>query len=137
MDPVFVLRHMAPDFPDNIVSVLSNFWIVPPNSTDLERYAEGLTTAAENFTIQALSNFSNVEAYRHVQETRPLALAHAMNDSPVGFAMWIYDFMARHADEYPWTAEEIITWSMMYYIQGPYSGFRMYKEISTVRIFII
>ncbi|KAK5050969.1 hypothetical protein LTR84_003528 [Exophiala bonariae] len=125
-----ILRHMAPDFPANVVSVLSNFWLVPPNTTDIDRYTRGLTTAAENFTIEALTNFTNLEGYRQVQQTRPLALAAAMGDSPIGFTLWIYDFMFRHADEYPWTPEEIITWSMMYYIQGPYSGFRMYKEIA-------
>lgn len=127
-----ILRHMAPDFPENVVSVLSNFWLIPPNATDIDRYTRGLTTATENFTIEALTNFTNQEGYRQVQQTKPLALAAAMGDSPVGFAIWIYDFMFRHADEYPWTPEEIITWSMMYYIQGPYSGFRMYKEIAKV-----
>jgi hypothetical protein len=33
------LRHMATDFPDSVVSVLSNFYLVFPNATDLERQA--------------------------------------------------------------------------------------------------
>jgi pimeloyl-ACP methyl ester carboxylesterase len=127
----FTLRHMAVDFPNNIVSVLSNFWLITPNETDLARYQAGLTDAQENFTIEALTNFSNFEGYRYIQQTRPYNLAAAMTDSPVGNAAYIYDFMARHADQYPWTLEEVITWSMMYYIQGPYSGFRMYKELAT------
>jgi hypothetical protein len=28
-----------------------------------------------------------------------------------------------------WTLSEIITWSLMYTIQGPYGGFRMYREL--------
>lgn len=51
-----------------------------------------------------------------------------MTDSPVGFAMWIYNLMVVSVDHYVWTPEEIITWSMMYSIQGPYGGMRFYKE---------
>jgi len=30
-----------------------------------------------------------------------------------------YDFIFNHVDAYLWKPEEIITWTMMYYIQGP------------------
>ncbi|KAH6663508.1 Alpha/Beta hydrolase protein [Halenospora varia] len=129
----FTLRYMAGDFPDTIVSVLSNFFIVPPNATDSERFAAGTTTPEENVHIKALIDFeTNYAGYRNIQQTRPLQLAVAMTDSPVGFAAWIYDFMYLHVDDYPWTPEEIITWAMMYYIQGPYGGFSMYKELAKV-----
>jgi hypothetical protein len=65
--------------------------------------------------------------------TRPLQLAVGMTDCPVGSAAWIYDFMFNHVDAYLWTPEEIITWTMMYYIQGPYGGFAMYHELAKVR----
>ena len=57
-----------------------------------------------------------------------------MTDSPVGFAMWIYNLMIRVVDYYVFSLEEIITWAMMYYNQGPYGGVRFNKEaLSRVR----
>ncbi|KAM3083548.1 hypothetical protein ACMFMG_004197 [Clarireedia jacksonii] len=129
----FTLRYMAGQFPNTVISSLSNFSPIPPNATDLERYAAGETTAEENAYIESLQLFNSMYAgYRDIQQTRPLQLAVAMTDSPVGFAAWIYDFMFNHVDSYWWTPEEIITWSMMYYIQGPYAGMRMYEEIAKV-----
>lgn len=126
----FVLQFMAGDNPDAVVSVLSNFWIVPPNSTDLQRYSEKLTTADENAHIAFLDYYqTQLAGYLYIQDTKPLQLAIGMTDSPVGFAMWIYSLMADAVDHYVWTPERIITWSMMYYIQGPYGGMRFYKEV--------
>ena len=121
---------MAGDNPDAVVSVLSNFWIVPPNATDLQRYADKLTTPDENAHIAFLNFYdTQLAGYLYIQDTKPLQLAIGMTDSPVGFAMWIYSLMADAVDHYVWTPERIITWSMMYYIQGPYGGMRFYKEI--------
>ncbi|KAF7868413.1 hypothetical protein EAF04_004945 [Stromatinia cepivora] len=127
----FTLRYMAEQFPASVVSSLSNFFIVPPNSTDLERYANGTTSEEENDQIEQLDMFNNYYAgYRGIQQTRPEQLAIAMTDNPVGFAAWIYDFMFNHVDGYVWTPEEITTWAMVYYIQGAYAGMRMYKELA-------
>ncbi|KAI9647645.1 hypothetical protein NHQ30_004030 [Ciborinia camelliae] len=127
----FTLRYMAGQFPSTIVSSLSNFFIVPPNSTDMARYGNGTTDVEENYQIEQLQGFNEFYAgYRDIQQTRPEQLAIAMTDSPVGLAAWIYDFMFNHVDGYEWTPQEIITWAMMYYIQGPYGGMRMYKELA-------
>ena len=124
------LHWMAADNPSSVVSILSNFWWIPPNDTDLVRYSEGLTTADENTTIETLNFYeTQTSGYRLIQDTKPLTLAIGMTDSPVGFAMWIYSLMIGAVDHYTWTPEEIITWSMMYYIQGPYGGMRIYKEV--------
>jgi len=129
----FTLRYMAGDFPETVVSGLSNFFPIPPNATDLQRFSAGETTPEENYNIEALNTFETYYAgYRNIQQTRPLQLAVGMTDSPVGLAAWIYDFMFLHVDAYPWTPEEIITWTMMYYIQGPYGGFAMYHELAKV-----
>jgi len=125
-----ILRYMAGDNPTSVASVLSNFWTIPPNVTDLQRYSEGLTTADENTTINNIEDFyNNYSGYRLIQETKPLQVAVGMTDSPVGFAMWIYYLMREVVDAYFFSPEEIITWTMMYYIQGPYGGMRLYKEI--------
>lgn len=109
-----ILRYMAGDNPTSVVSVLDNFWFAIPNATDLARYSKGLTTADENATIETLNNFyANNSGYRLIQETKPLQVAIGMTDSPVGFAMWIFNLMIGAVDRYEWTPEEIITWSMM------------------------
>ena len=125
----YILRFMAADNPTAVLSVLDNFWVIPPNATDMARYSQGLTSADENTTIESLQVFdTTLSGYRLIQETKPLQVAIGMTDSPVGFAMWIYNLMINAVDHYEWTPEEIITWSMMYYIQGPYGGQRFYKE---------
>ncbi|MCJ1395291.1 hypothetical protein MMC18_008175 [Xylographa bjoerkii] len=81
-------RVLAGDYPSSVVSMLSNFWLIPPNTTDILRYEEGLTTADENTIIESLNTFSTqLSGYRLEQETQPLQVAIDMTDSPVGNAM--------------------------------------------------
>ncbi|KAK4072219.1 hypothetical protein Trihar35433_4283 [Trichoderma harzianum] len=125
----FINRFMASSHPETVLSVLSNFWLVQPNSTDFERHYAGKTTSDENYLINEFWNFENKSSgYRFEQQTQPLQIGHAMTDSPVGFAMYIYEFMFLTVQHYVWSAKELITWSLMYWIQGPYAGFRFYKE---------
>lgn len=126
------IRYQAHLFPKNVISMLSNFWIVQPDSNDLRRLSEGIATPDEVAYINALEVYINQESgYRLMQSTKPLTLAFGMTDSPLGNAMWMYALMKNIIDPAikAWTPEEIITWSMMYYIQGPYGGMRFYKEV--------
>ncbi|MCJ1441978.1 MAG: hypothetical protein MMC23_002470 [Stictis urceolatum] len=124
-----ILRYLAAAYPENVVSVLSNFYIVTPNETDWKRFHAGETSEEENFGIRKFENYKvNSSGYRFIQQTRPASLAIGMTDSPIGNAMWMYDLMHAAVDFHQWTPEEIVTWSMMYYIQGPYAGMRYYKE---------
>ncbi|KAH8705876.1 Alpha/Beta hydrolase protein [Talaromyces proteolyticus] len=125
-----ILRYQAHLFPDNVLAGLDNFWVVSPSETDRERYSRNQTTADETYIIDSLDSFfDNLWGYGQIQQTRPLKLAHAMTDSPVGLAMWIYDAVIQAVENRDvWTPEEIITWTMMHYIQGPYGGFRLYRE---------
>jgi hypothetical protein len=128
-------HFIAGDFPDNVVSVHSNFWLSFPNATDIARFENGTTTKDENTTITNLKAFAHgLSGFTHIQETMPLELAIALGDSPVGYAMWIYTLMFFGVDGYQWQPEEIITWSMMHFIQGPFSAIRMYKECALVCI---
>ncbi|KAF5702077.1 epoxide hydrolase [Fusarium globosum] len=82
--------------------------------------------------IKIIENYENQgSGYRLIMSTEPLTLAYGMTDSPLGNAMWMYSIMSRVIDPaiMAWTPEEIITWSMMYWIQGPYGGMRFYKEV--------
>lgn len=42
--------------------------------------------------------------------------------------MYIYQFMAELSPFYNFSLTEIITWAIMYIIQGPYPAMRFYKE---------
>ncbi|EGR46208.1 uncharacterized protein TRIREDRAFT_66859 [Trichoderma reesei QM6a] len=128
-----ILRFQAHLFPNNVVSALSNFWIIQPDQSDFRRLAQGLATPDETTYIATLETYINqASGYRILQQTQPLTSAFAVSDSPLGNAMWMYALMAEVVDPTikNWTPEEIITWSMMYYIQGPYAGMRFYREVA-------
>ncbi|KAK1237190.1 hypothetical protein MKX07_006069 [Trichoderma sp. CBMAI-0711] len=127
-----ILRFQAHLFPNNVVSALSNFWIIQPDQSDFRRLAQGLASPDETTYIATLETYINqASGYRILQQTQPLTSAFAVSDSPLGNAMWMYALMAEVVDPAIkiWTPEEIITWSMMYYIQGPYAGMRFYREV--------
>ena len=126
----WILRHQAASYPDTLVSALSNFWIQKPNDTDLARYAANETSEDETTYIRTVENYIvNLSGYRVEQQTQPLTLAYLVSDSPLGFALWIYALMRLDIEPGSpnWTPGEIITWSLMYTIQGPLGGFRMYR----------
>ncbi|KAK4083916.1 uncharacterized protein Triagg1_1578 [Trichoderma aggressivum f. europaeum] len=129
----FIIRYAALEFPDAVVSLHSNFWVVPPTDEDLKKLKEGNSTSEEVEIIGRLSGFSGeLWAYGQVHQTRPLKLAHAMTDSPVGLAMWIYDALVKCVEEENiakiWTPDRVITWTMMHWIPGPYATFSLYKH---------
>ncbi|KAI1048908.1 hypothetical protein LB506_005177 [Fusarium annulatum] len=127
-----ILRYQAHQFPKNVISALSNFWIIQPSNNDLRRLAQGEATPDEVAYIKIIEKYENQgSGYRLIMSTEPLTLAYGMTDSPLGNAMWMYSIMSRVIDPaiMAWTPEEIITWSMMYWIQGPYGGMRFYKEV--------
>ncbi|KAL7929012.1 Alpha/Beta hydrolase protein [Trichoderma chlorosporum] len=128
----FILRHTAALFPNNVVSVHSNFWIQPPEPNDIRRLLEGLATPDEATYIQIMETYMNVASgYRLIHQTEPLTLAYSLVDSPMGNLMWMYALMQQNIDHTitKWGIDEIITWSMMYYTQGIYSSMRFYKEM--------
>ncbi|KAL7790692.1 Alpha/Beta hydrolase protein [Trichoderma afarasin] len=129
----FIIRYAAVDFPDAVVSLHSNFWVVPPTDEDLKKLKEGNSTSEEVAIIRRLGGFSSKRwAYGQLHQTRPLRLAHAMTDSPVGLAMWIYDVLVSCVEEENvakiWTPDRVITWTMMHWIPGPYAAFSLYKH---------
>ncbi|GLA19270.1 hypothetical protein AnigIFM62618_006939 [Aspergillus niger] len=113
----------------NVVSALSTFWVTKP--TEGDRAAVANHTAPQG----AINYISLIDyyvyygsRYRYIQQSKPLQLAYGLGNSPLGHAMWMYEIMAGlvTTPNY-WTLKDIITWSMTYYIPGPYAGFRLYK----------
>ncbi|KAG8708354.1 hypothetical protein FRC11_006544, partial [Ceratobasidium sp. 423] len=68
--------------------------------------------------------------YQKIQGTRPQTLAVGLTDSPAGLLAWIGEKLHEWTDNYPWTSEEWITWTMLYWVKGPAGGLRYYKENS-------
>lgn len=72
--------------------------------------------------------FDSQSGYGQIQKTKPRTLGFAMHDSPVGMLAWMADKLLLWSDEYPWTKDEIITWTLMHYLPGPSTAFQMYRE---------
>ncbi|KAL6904759.1 Alpha/Beta hydrolase protein [Trichoderma evansii] len=125
------VRYMAIDHPESVRALHTNLWYQVPNKTDMERFNAQNSTAEEALLINVLATFRlTYLGQRQVFENQPLQWAYAATDSPVGFAAWVIAELLGGSPSYPWTADEIITWTMLLYIQGPFGSARMYKELS-------
>lgn len=111
---------------------LPSFWRNPVISLKLMLGRAGLPGGYSEDDLQGLKRAEDFvkkgSAYRTLHGTRPQTLAFALTDSPVGLLAWIGEKMYVWTDNYPWTPEELVTWTMLYWIQGPAGGMRYYKE---------
>jgi hypothetical protein len=124
------------DHPSSVVSILSNMFTVAPNATDLARFAANQTTPEETALIAGAldPNFSWTKAYWDLEKSVPIQAALGLTDSPVAWLSWQFLGMRILVPGYEWEKEEFVTWAMLNYIQGPYGGMRLYKEMNRVRI---
>lgn len=131
-----ITRYQAVFYPESVVTLLSNFFAIQPSSADLDRLTANLTTPEETTYINLVYNIFEHQnsGYRFIQQTQPLSLAYALTDSPLGLAMWI-EQLVRESIDYSipttparFSAEELVTWTLMYWIPGPYAASRIYKE---------
>jgi pimeloyl-ACP methyl ester carboxylesterase len=125
-----IMRYQAHLYPNSVVSGLNNFWVVSPSNADLAKYHAGDSSDDEVAIIERMDYFlTHLWGYGQIQQTRPLRLAYGLTDSPLGLAMWIYDALWPSAwDVEVFTPKEIITWTMMHWLQGPYGGLSIYKQ---------
>ncbi|KAG9100073.1 hypothetical protein FS749_016342 [Ceratobasidium sp. UAMH 11750] len=109
-----------------------SFWrnpIITLRTTLGQNGLPGGYSADELQGLQRRKDFVTVgNAYMKLQGTKPQTLAVALSDSPVGLLAWIGEKLYAWTDNYPWTPEELITWTMLYWITGPAGGLRFYKE---------
>lgn len=125
-----VMRYQARLYPESVVSGLNNFWVVSPDETDISRYHANDASEDEVAIIERLEWFiTHKWGYGQIQQTQPLRLAYGLTDSPIGLAMWIYHGLWPAVwDRARFTLDEIITWTMMHWIQGPYGAMSIYKQ---------
>ena len=123
-----VARWMLYDAAENIVSRWTSFYFVSPNANDLARYAANETTPEENTFFTQLNYFTaNDEGYIAIQTTKPLSLAYALTDSPLGFLAWTWEYRYHAGGAYDFSVDDLITQMMLLYIQGTYGNLHAYK----------
>lgn len=84
-----IMQYQAILYPDAVVSILSNFWLIPLNEDDIARYESNQTSPDETtYIINATSYVNEHSGYRYIQATLPLQLAWALTDSPLGNLLW-------------------------------------------------
>lgn len=129
----FVGSWMVKGHSDSIIGHMSDFTLVTPNATDQARFAANETTPEETRYMKALNAYQTMNsAYSLTQRTRPMSAALAMTDSPVGFLGWIWQFINLASDGFDYTVDDLITSTMMLWIQGSFGNMRSYKEYWTV-----
>uniref|UniRef100_A0A8H7TQA6 Epoxide hydrolase N-terminal domain-containing protein n=1 Tax=Bionectria ochroleuca TaxID=29856 RepID=A0A8H7TQA6_BIOOC len=120
---------MTHDVSESLIGHFTDFFLMQPNSTDLERYAQNQTTAEESAFISSITTwFGTRSSYATVHSQAPLAIGQAMSDTPVGFAGWILQLMHPISGAYAYSSTEVITDALMLWIQGVWGGLRSYKE---------
>lgn len=96
----------------------------PPAVRDKLSYS-----AFEQTSLQRMKWFADSQAgYGHIQRSKPRTLGIAMHDSPIGMLAWMADKLLLWSDDYPWTKDDIITWTLLHYFPGPTTAFQMYRE---------
>ncbi|KAJ5083107.1 hypothetical protein N7532_012150 [Penicillium argentinense] len=122
---------MVEDVHDSIVGHFTDFFLVPASESDLARQARGETTEEENnFMATAAEWFTKHASYATVMNQKPSAISFAFTDSPVGFAGWLWDLKYGSSDGYLYEHEELITDTMLQWIQPPYHAIRAYSDMN-------
>jgi pimeloyl-ACP methyl ester carboxylesterase len=95
---------------------------------------ESLTTEEIQFEKEAEDWYSREGAYAHQQRTKPLTLAYALNDSPIGLCAWIIEKFHGWADckgyiENVFTKDELLANVTLYWVtETIHSSIRLYNE---------
>jgi pimeloyl-ACP methyl ester carboxylesterase len=123
------------DYAERIIQHVTDFYAVFASADDQARYAANQTSPEESRYIASLTAFLGTHSgYSSIQSSYPLSLAYAMNDSPAGFLAWVYQLSTTMNDR-PYAKADIITNTLLLWIQGVYSNIRTYKEIFSTAMF--
>ncbi|MBA3869593.1 MAG: epoxide hydrolase [Anaerolineae bacterium] len=103
----------------------------PDQTTDVST----LTPPEQKFATFIQGWWMKEGAYNIIQSTKPLSLAYGVNDSPVGLAAWIMNFICIAATgeeiEKRFSRDELLTNIMIYWLTETIgSSFRIYYEIA-------
>ena len=122
---------IAHSYPNSAKAIHLNLLSLP--KPDFESEPE--YTDFERRSLEQHENFDTNEfAYYLVQNTKPRTFGFAIHDSPVGMLAWMADKLFTWSDSYPWSPDELITWTLLHYFPGPTGGFHIYRENSATEM---
>ena len=121
----WIVRQVAKLFPQRVKAMHVNMvFLAPPEDEDRLDY-----TQSEKHFLERREWYMQKEyGYAALQATKPRNLGYALHDSPVGMLAWMADKLFLWTDDYPWTNDEIITWTLMHWFPGPTTALNMYFE---------
>ncbi|KAK8096052.1 epoxide hydrolase [Apiospora kogelbergensis] len=125
----WVAMFMADDEKHHLVGHFTDFYFAQPTAADTERFSQNQTDRVESEYMAGVLAFnSGFNAYMTIQSQGPLKLGQALNDSPVGYAGWIWHLIHAMSDGYPFTPKQVVTRTLLEWIPGAYGNVRTYLE---------
>ncbi|KAG9039362.1 hypothetical protein FRB95_010650 [Tulasnella sp. JGI-2019a] len=136
----FVARGLALWHPESCRAILVNLFVVHPSlliwhpimlvKTILGSFGVPGGYSAEQMNgLKITEEFQKTgSAYSKIQAQRPQTLGFAMTDSPAGLLSWVREKYHAWTHNYPWTKDELLMFTMLYWIPGPAPSFRFYRE---------
>ncbi|HEY6081937.1 MAG TPA: epoxide hydrolase [Chitinophagaceae bacterium] len=124
--------------PENIIGLHLNY-ISGSYQPFLKKNAQ-LSEEVKEFQKYASKWAAEEGAYAHIQSSKPITLAHGLNDSPVGLCAWIVEKFNGWSDnsghiENVFTKDELLANVTLYWVtQTIHSSFRIYNENSKRRL---
>jgi microsomal epoxide hydrolase len=121
-----IASWMAFDFPEAVAAIHLTTAIMQPDPVDLDEEEQAYLAARRDRGPWE-------SGYQAIQGTKPLTLAYALTDSPVGLAAWILEkyrgwSAARYGDGPPAiNRDALLTVVMLYWLAGPGPASWMYR----------
>lgn len=131
-----VANALIVDYTDHVINHITDFYFVFISDEDRARFNANLTTAEESTYIKATDFFlGELSGYSGIHRTLPLAIAYALNDSPVGFLAWYYNLAGVGTDR-PFSPRDVVTNTLLLWLPGVYGNIRSYKELFGATTFV-
>ncbi|RAK72329.1 epoxide hydrolase [Aspergillus fijiensis CBS 313.89] len=133
-----IVRYMALNHSNAVRAIHINMLLaLPPDEhkspEKYARYSRNEYSEQEIRNLERTHWFSTEErGYQRIQETQPVTLGYALHDSPVAILAWFVGKLSAWTDDYPWTPDELIHWSLIHYQGSPSAAMQIYKEASAV-----
>ncbi|KAK4185301.1 alpha/beta-hydrolase [Podospora australis] len=131
-----ITRFLGIEYPHQIIASHLNYvWASAPSlSRTPLLYLQSLFTPLGEKEKKGLERtkwfYDKGFAYNQLQTHNTATIGLMIRDSPVGLLTWIYEKLHDWTDDYPWTDDEILTWTSIYWFSeaGPEASVRIYYE---------
>ncbi|KAM3084785.1 hypothetical protein ACMFMG_003239 [Clarireedia jacksonii] len=132
----WITRTMGKLYPEHCkASHLNMVFAQPPSLlvNPIEKVGDMISPYSkhEKQTIERKKWFqAESRGYNVLQSTKPQTLAYGLADSPVALLAWLYEKLHDWSDDYPWTDDEILTWT---FLRSRKAGFASARLANYVR----